>query len=208
MILIGQYDSSFVRRVGIALRLYGLPFDHWPWSVAGDFDRLQRFNPLGRVPVLVLDTGEVLTDTFAILDHLDSLVPEDRALCPRAGEGRRQVLRVAALASGLMDKGVAAFYARAFHSAPSEAWIDRCRRQVGATLKLLEAERAASPAPHWFGDRPSHADIAVATVLRHLGDSVPDLVDRAALPALSADAARLEATAVFAEISQPFVAPA
>jgi len=33
MILIGQYDSPFVRRVGIALTLYGLPFEHRPWSI-------------------------------------------------------------------------------------------------------------------------------------------------------------------------------
>ena len=41
MILIGQYDSSFVRRVGIALRLYGHPFDHRPWSVFSDMDKIR-----------------------------------------------------------------------------------------------------------------------------------------------------------------------
>ena len=38
MILIGQYDSPFVRRVAIALRLYGMPFEHRPWSTFGDAD--------------------------------------------------------------------------------------------------------------------------------------------------------------------------
>ena len=55
MILIGQYDSPFVRRVGIALTLYELPFEHRPWSTFGDADKLRPYNPLTRVPTLVLD---------------------------------------------------------------------------------------------------------------------------------------------------------
>ena len=42
MILIGQYDSSFVRRVALALRIYGLPFEHRPWSVFGDGERIRE----------------------------------------------------------------------------------------------------------------------------------------------------------------------
>ena len=79
MILIGQYDSPFVRRVGIALTLYGLPFSHQPWSTFSDADKLRPYNPLTRVPTLVLDSGETLIESHAILDYLDSLVPADRA---------------------------------------------------------------------------------------------------------------------------------
>src|SRR5260370_40707712 len=50
MILIGQYDSPFVRRVAIALRLYGLPFEHRPWSTFGDGDKIAPYNPLRRGP--------------------------------------------------------------------------------------------------------------------------------------------------------------
>jgi hypothetical protein len=64
MILIGQYDSPFVRRVGIALTLYELPFEHWPWSTFGDADRLVAYNPLLRVPVLVTDDGDILLDSW------------------------------------------------------------------------------------------------------------------------------------------------
>ncbi|MEZ5776045.1 MAG: glutathione S-transferase N-terminal domain-containing protein, partial [Hyphomicrobiaceae bacterium] len=46
MILIGQYDSPFVRRVGIALGLYGMAFEHRPWSVFGDADKIRALNPL------------------------------------------------------------------------------------------------------------------------------------------------------------------
>ena len=60
MILIGQYDSPFVRRVAISLHHFGLAFDREVMSVFGDFDELTRQNPLGRVPALRLDDGEVL----------------------------------------------------------------------------------------------------------------------------------------------------
>src|SRR5258708_15668837 len=60
MILIGQYDSPFVRRVAIALRLYGLPFEHRPWSTFGDGDKIAPFNPLRRVPPPVPRRGAAL----------------------------------------------------------------------------------------------------------------------------------------------------
>src|SRR5437016_3959240 len=110
MILIGQYDSPFVRRVGIALTLYGLPFEHRPWSVFGDAEKIRPLNPLVRVPTLVLEDGEVLIESHSILDHLDSLVPIDRRLFPAAEPARRQALKVAALATGLGDKAVSLFY--------------------------------------------------------------------------------------------------
>jgi glutathione S-transferase len=85
MILIGQYDSPFVRRVAIALRLYGLPFEHRPWSTFGDADKIAPFNPLRRVPTLVLDDGEALIESMAILDYLDELVGPDKAMiAPRS----------------------------------------------------------------------------------------------------------------------------
>ena len=78
MFLIGQYDSPFVRRVAIALRLYGLAFEHRPWSTFGDADNIAPYNPLRRVPTLVLDDGEALIETTAILDYLDELVGPER----------------------------------------------------------------------------------------------------------------------------------
>ncbi len=71
MFLIGQYDSPFVRRVAIAMRLYGIAFEHKPWSTFGEGDTIAPYNPLRRVPTLVLDNGEALIESSAILDHLD-----------------------------------------------------------------------------------------------------------------------------------------
>ena len=90
MILIGQYDSPFVRRVGIALTLYGLPFEHRPWSTFGDADKIAAYNPLRRVPTLVLDTGEALIEGTASVDYLDETVGPDNAMLPARGEARRR----------------------------------------------------------------------------------------------------------------------
>src|SRR5262249_29445217 len=84
MILIGQYDSPSVRRVGIAITLYGMAFEHRPWSTFGDADKIRAYNPLTRVPTLVLDSGEVLIESHLMLDHLDSLVPPERRMFPVA----------------------------------------------------------------------------------------------------------------------------
>jgi len=207
MILIGQYDSSFVRRVGIALTLYGLPFEHRPWSVFGDGEKIQALNPLMRVPTMVLDDGTVLVDSVTILDHIDSLVPEAERLWPTPDE-RRHALKVMALATGFADKGVSLFYELVLHEQPAQIWMDRCRSQMRATLAALEADRATRSTPFWFGDRITHADIAVACALRHIGDSHPGFISAADVPALAAHCERLEALPVFKAISQPFVPPA
>jgi glutathione S-transferase len=207
MILIGQYDSPFVRRVGITLTLYGIAFEHWPWSVFSDADKIRDYNPLTRVPVLVLDSGEALVDTHLIIDHIDSLVPEARRMA-RGGPDRPQALRIAGLASGLSDKVVSLYYEKALHEAVSQVWVERCLGQIRGTLAVLERDRARRRTPYWFGDSIGHADIAVAASLRHATDSHPGVITLDACPALAANAAALEALPVFQAISQPFIPPA
>jgi glutathione S-transferase len=60
MILVGQYDSPFVRRVAVSLRALGLVYEHDTRSVFADFEAMRAVNPLGRIPSLVLDDGETL----------------------------------------------------------------------------------------------------------------------------------------------------
>src|SRR3977135_4582884 len=112
MFLIGQYDSPFVRRVVIAMRLYGVDYEHRPWSTFGDADKIAPYNPLRRVPTLVLDDGEVLIESTAILDHLDETVGPSRAMIAEGGPRRREALKVCALATGLGDKAVSLGYGR------------------------------------------------------------------------------------------------
>jgi glutathione S-transferase len=208
MILIGQYDSPYVRRVGIALTLYGIPFTHSTWSAFGDAAKLREFNPLTRVPTLVLDDGEVLTDSHMMLDYLDSLVSENETMFPRQQPERRRHLAVAALTTGLGDKCVSLFYERRLHDAVSPVWVDRLTAQISAALARLETDRAARSTPWWFGDRMGHADVAVACVLRFGSEVMPETVRLADHPALAAHCAKAEALPVFGEISQPFIPPA
>ena len=142
MILIGQYDSPFVRRVAIALRLYGLPFEHRPWSTFGDADKIAPYNPLRRVPTLVLDDGEVLIESTAILDYLDELVGPE-AMIAESGPERRRGLKICALATGLGDKAVSLVYERVLRKDRSKIWVERCEAQIGGVLDALETERAA-----------------------------------------------------------------
>jgi glutathione S-transferase len=207
MILIGQYDSPFVRRVGIALTLYGLPFTHRPWSTFGDAEKIRPYNPLTRVPTLVLDKGEVLIESHAILDYLDSLIPVGRAMFPSTEPARHQALKVAALATGLGDKAVSLFYEKRLHKEVSDVWVNRCRSQMTAVLAALETDRAGRASDYWFGNRIGHADIAVAAVLRFVTEAHPSLISMGDFPALKAHAARLEALPVFQEIMQPFIPP-
>lgn len=208
MMLIGQYDSPFVRRVGIALKLYELPFEHQPWSTFGEGDQIAPYNPLRRVPTLVLASGEVLIESTAILDYLDEWVGPGKAMIAMRGPERRHVLKICALATGLADKAVSLLYERVLRkNKPSKIWVERCEAQIGGVLEVLEKARAAIKTPYWFGAHIGHADIAAACVLRFLGEAHPQLFDAARYPALAAHAARCEALPPFQEIAQPLAPP-
>jgi glutathione S-transferase len=205
VILIGQYDSPFVRRVAIAMRLYGMTFEHRPWSVFGDADKIAQYNPLMRVPTLVLNTGEALLESHAILDGLDQLAPPALVMMPIAGAERREAMRVCSLATGLADKAVSLVYETAIHKRGTQAWVDRCRSQISGALRELEGSRMRHPTEWWFGKGVGHADVAVGCVLRFLGEAHPGLFDLAdGWPLLAAHAARCEALKPFQEIQQPF----
>src|SRR5712675_1524925 len=206
MILIGQYDSPFVRRVAIAARLYGIAFEHRPWSTCGDADKIAPYNPLRRVPTLVLDGGEALIESMAILDYLDELAGPDKALIAPRGPERRRALKICALATGLGDKAVSLLYERVLRKDALKLWVERCEAQIGGVLAVLEKERAAVKTPYWFGERIGHADIAVACVLRFTDEAHPALFD-ARYPALKAHSARCEALPPFQKIVQPLAPP-
>ena len=208
MILIGQYDSGFVRRVGVALKLYNILFEHWPWSVFGDNDRLKIYNPLVRVPTLILDDGDVLLDSFAIIDYLDQRVGASQALLPQAEPLRHHALKVISLATGVLDKGVSRFYEQRLHDTVSEHLLARLTLQIEGGLEALDTDRATPKTPYWFGDHLTHADIAVTCMFRHMKEAQPDLFTGKSYPALSRHAEAMEKQPIFIEISQPFIPPA
>jgi glutathione S-transferase len=193
MILVGQYDSPYVRRVAISLRVLGFEYRHDTRSVFADFDDMRKVNPLGRIPSLVLDRGETLIDSAAILDWLDEEVGPERALLPRSGAGRRHALRLIALATGAIDKAGAATYERVIRPAAYRFpdWIERCRTQAAGAIQALGAEP-------WPDDAPlDQAHITTACMIRYVRMSDPDLVPAGRYPSLDTLSERCEAAAEF-----------
>ena len=67
MVLIGRYRSPFTRRVAISMRLLGIAYEHRPHTAWRNLQEVRAVNPVGRVPALILDSGEGLFDSSAIL---------------------------------------------------------------------------------------------------------------------------------------------
>jgi glutathione S-transferase len=196
MILVGQYDSPVTRRVAIALHHYGMPFTRDTRSIFGDAAALARLSPLTRIPALVLDDGEVLIDSAAILDHLDEQAA-GAALMPRAGPERRRILQMTALAQGTLEKAGAVVYERHFHAPEqrSAAWLERCLGQARAGLD--ELSRRLAPAPYACGPALSHADVMITTLVWYLQDRLDEVLALPAHAALVSLAQRCEALPAF-----------
>ena len=206
MILIGLLDSPFTRRVAIALALRGIAFEHRAWSVGADFDRIREYSPLGRVPVLVFDDGEVLMESSSILDWIEHETDGD-ALLPAAGAARREAMRLMGLASGAADRGVAMVLERLFHAEDkrSDALLARSQTQIDGAMAALDAACAARDGQWLVSDAMMLADITVACYATYLKDAVPLELSR--WPALAAFVARCEALDVFRAHYAPFYLP-
>ncbi|MDP9084088.1 MAG: glutathione S-transferase family protein [Pseudomonadota bacterium] len=210
MILIGMFDSPFVRRVAVSMNLLGIPFQHRNWSVGRDFQRIQQFNPLGRVPTLVQSNGETLIESSAILDFLDEGAAPGRALTPRSGSSRREALRIMAVATGAAEKGVAQVYETAFRPAEKRyaPWMERCHTQMHAALAELERMSQARAGAWLVGDRMTQADITSTCVYTFLVDALDINRSSAAYPGLGQIAARCEALPEFSSVRAEWFAPA
>jgi glutathione S-transferase len=210
MLLIGMFDSPFVRRVAVSMKLLNLPFEHGNWSVGKDFERIREYNPLGRVPVLVTDGGERLMESSAILDYLDELVGPERALLPRSGPERRQALRLMALATGAADKGVQQVYEGVFRPEPKrhQPWLDRCRVQMGSGLAAIDRHLGERGVSQWLvGKRMTQADITAVCVFTFLNDALRVAEDEVMFESLSTLAKRCESLPAFQGTHVPHTAP-
>jgi glutathione S-transferase len=195
-VLVGQYDSPFVRRVGVVLHHYGVAFERRVLSTFTDFDAMLELSPLGKVPVLLLADGERLWDSRAILDFLHGQAPVERLLLPRAEPERRTVLRAEAAAVGLAEKAYerGVEFARRAPGTQDPAWIARVERQIASTLAWLEAGR---PAPFLCGSACSVADVTAAVAFTYISEKWPKLLPPGAYPALEAHRADCEAMPAF-----------
>ena len=207
-VLVGMFDSPYVRRVAITLEQLGVAFEHRPWSVGRDQAKLREINPLGRVPVVLLPSGETLIESSIILDYFDEQAGPQRRLLPAAGPPRRAVQDWLALTVGTLDKGIQIVYDKVFKPAEKQhaPWLQRCREQTAGALAELERRCLECGDATWLvGGAISQADITLACFITYLRDAVP--VDLAPTPALRARVARLEAMPVFAKYYLPFDAP-
>jgi glutathione S-transferase len=186
-----------------------MPFEHRNWSVGPDFERIRQYNPLGRVPTLVLPDGEALVESSAILDYLDERTGPERALLPPSGRDRRAALRLMSIAVGAAEKGVLQIYETVFRPAEKrhQPWVDRCSSQMHAALAELERAAAARSGDWLIGGRMSQADITVSCVYTLLTGA--PAIDRAAFsyPKLAALVARCEALPEFSSVRAPFFSP-
>lgn len=190
MLLIGVNRSPYTRRVAITLKAYSLRYEQRDLSGFGNRADVRAANPLGRIPALVLDDGETLVDSAAIIDHLDEVHGRDRALTPAAGADRRAVLKVAALMMGACDKGLHAAYERNHHPPEKvhQPWIDDCMTQMKTALAAIDA-MVKPGVPYLLLGRLTQADIT-AFIAERLARGLK--VDtEAEMPRLRAHCARL-----------------
>jgi len=103
MKLFGTYFSPFSRRVGAALLSRGIEFSHEPLNGYESPGRALELNPVGRVPILELNDGRQLADSWAILDWLDGSFPEDSKLLPAHSDARMHQLRLTALSTAICE---------------------------------------------------------------------------------------------------------
>jgi glutathione S-transferase len=197
MILVGQYDSPFVRRVAISLMALDIPFTRDTRSVFGDFDAIRGTNPLGRIPALVRDDGSTLIDSGAILDRLDREVGPERALIPPSGIARDLAMQRIALACGGVEKVGAAAYERLIRPSSYRwpEWIARCRVQGEGALAALDKL-------DWSVDaRFDQTVISTGCFLSYVKMADPELMPPGKYKTLDALNARCEARREFRETS-------
>ncbi len=188
------------------MKLLGFPFEHANWSVGKDHAQIRRYSPLGRVPTVVLEDGEVLTESAAILDHLDSVVGPERALVPANGAARRQVLQLMALAIGAAEKGRDLIYERIARPPEKrhEPWEQRCRGQMHGAFAGLERWHAQRPGQWLMGEHLTQADITLTCVWACLRDALA--LEDELYPSLTALAGRCEALPEFVATRMPWFA--
>lgn len=166
MKLIGSLTSPYVRKVRIVLAEKKIDAD---FIIDPPFDpntQIASFNPLGKVPVLVLDDGTSLLDSRVIVEYLDSL-QDAPSLIPASGALRFAVKRWEALADGIADASATIYLEHKRPQAQQSAeWIERQQRKIDLGLQAAAADLGEKP---WCaGQSMTLADIALGCALGYL----------------------------------------
>jgi glutathione S-transferase len=184
MKLIGPWFSPFTRRVGISLNLLKIPYEHVPLHAFNQKAEVKAINPMGKVPVLILDDGTNLIDSSAIADYLDERVGVDQALIPKSGRPRQQVLQTVARALAVIEKASAVYYEKNKTGGGAPA-MDRTDA-AGQTLAGLGQLEQQVGAEWMFGERPGQADITTVVAYQTSVFCLDGIVNAARFPKLNA----------------------
>lgn len=182
MKLIGTATSPYTRKVRVALAEKRMECEFITDSPNTPDSVIARYNPLGKIPVLVLDDESTIFDSRVIVEYLDNATPGNR-LIPAEKRPRIQVRRWEALADGCTDAAIALVNEK---KKPAEQqspeWIIRQQGKVDRSLQAMADDLAARP---WCaGDFFTLADIAVGCCLGWLELRLPDLPWRRNYPNL------------------------
>lgn len=173
MKLIGSHTSPFVRKVRIVLAEKKIECEfvvESPWTADS---KVPDFNPLGKVPVLLLDDETPLFDSRVIVEYIDNVTPNNK-LFPAPNRERTEVKRWEALSDGICDAALAVVLEHK-RSAREQSgdWIARQLDKVTRTLEFMSeqlGDKAFCTGTHF-----SMADIAVGTALGYLCFRFPDI---------------------------------
>ncbi|MGF1444577.1 MAG: glutathione S-transferase family protein [Pikeienuella sp.] len=199
MILYGRNMSPFARRIAIWARLQGRALERREIRPLGEtWDEIRAHNPVGRVPVLILDDGTRLIETFAICDWLEQTAPQARRLIPSSGPDRLACLQRIAIANATTEKIVELEYE--VNRRPAEyQWPDWRTRLVTQVQGGLAAMEAAAPQDRFHGgEEPDGSDIVQVVALQMAEVTNPWVIEPAT-PRLSALAERAMTLPAFAE---------
>ncbi len=159
--------SSATSRVRIALALKGLTAEALPVSILGEDAESRQagyrsVNPQGLVPALLTDSGQLITQSLAIVEYLDEVQPEP-PLLPDAAEGKAQArsiaLAIAAEIHALLPPRIG-LHLKAVFQADADAVAAWSRHWVGEGMAAVETMIAGRRNGAFaVGDRPGIADI-------------------------------------------------
>ena len=198
MKLLGSPASPYTRKVRVALAEKRIECELEMVDVAPLDNAVNRHNPLGKVPTLLLDDGTVLYDSRVIVEFLDNVSPFSR-LIPDDNRDRVQVRRWEALADGVLDAGLLVRYeSLRAGSEQSRGWIDKQLARMHRGMAQMAKELNGRGWCH--GDRYSLADIALGCCLGWLGFRKPGGLDwQAEYPSLARHYAKLLERPAFAD---------
>lgn len=196
MKLIGSLTSPYVRKVRVVMAEKKLEYELVLDDVWSADTQIQKYNPLGQVPCLVMDDGISLFDSRVIVEYLDTLSPVGR-LIPQGNRDRTAVKGLEAVADGIMHASVAIRLEQRREPAQrSEAWIERQQGKINAALTYLEQD--LDPQVFCLGVTFSLADVAIGCALSYLDLRAPEFNWRAQHDKLALLHEKLEARPSFA----------